>query len=87
MGGSQPASTHPDVQLALRRECSAHSAVCVVVQGAPEYVIKRCGRYFYRNKEHVMDDDFSEDMHEAYNSFGTLAERVIGHAFKVRAHP
>ena len=55
------------------------------LQGAPEIVIKKCGRYFYRGKEHVIDEDFVEDMMEAYNSFGALAERVIGHAFKV--HP
>ena len=55
----------------------------VMIKGAPEYVIKKCGRYFYRNRENVMDEDFAEDMLEAYNSFGTLAERVIGHAFKV----
>eukprot|EP00892_Ulva_mutabilis_P001291 jgi/Ulvmu1/11162/UM071_0046.1 len=55
----------------------------VLIKGAPEYVIKKCGRYFYRDHEHVLDDDFVEDMMEAYQSFGTLAERVIGHAFKV----
>lgn len=55
----------------------------VLIKGAPEYVIKKCGRYFYRDNEHVLDDDFVEDMMEAYQSFGTLAERVIGHAFKV----
>ena len=59
----------------------------VMIKGAPEYVIKKCGRYFYRNREHVMDEDFAEDMLEAYQSFGTLAERVIGHAFKVRPPP
>lgn len=30
-----------------------------------------------------MDDDFAEDMQEAYGSFGIMAERVIGHAFRV----
>lgn len=55
----------------------------VLIKGAPEYVIKKCGRYFYRDHENVLDDDFVEDMMEAYQSFGTLAERVIGHAFKV----
>jgi sodium/potassium-transporting ATPase subunit alpha len=56
----------------------------VLMKGAPEYVIKKCDRYMYRNACHVMDNEFVEDMMEAYQSFGSLAERVIGHAYKVR---
>jgi magnesium-transporting ATPase (P-type) len=59
----------------------------VMIKGAPEYVIQKCGRYFHREREVVMDDLFSEDMLEAYSSFGSLAERVIGHAFKVLSSP
>jgi sodium/potassium-transporting ATPase subunit alpha len=55
----------------------------VMIKGAPEYVLKKCGRYYHRERELVMEEGFSEDMLEAYNSFGSLAERVIGHAFKV----
>ena len=56
----------------------------VMIKGAPEYVLKKCGHYFQRGKDHVLDDDFVDDMTEAYGSFGTLAERVIGHAYKAR---
>ena len=34
-------------------------------------------------QEMDLDDDFTEDMMEAYESFGTMAERVIGHAYKI----
>jgi magnesium-transporting ATPase (P-type) len=55
----------------------------VMIKGAPEYVAKKCGRYLYRGRQTVLDEDFAEDMMEAYTSFGILAERVIGHAYKV----
>lgn len=63
------------------------SSALVMIKGAPEYVHQRCTQYFYRGASHAMDDDFTEDMMEAYQSFGTLAERVIGHAFKVVPRP
>jgi sodium/potassium-transporting ATPase subunit alpha len=55
----------------------------ILIKGAPEMVIQKCSKYF-KGGERIMDDDFKNDMFEAYGGFGTLAERVIGHAFKVR---
>ena len=34
-------------------------------------------------QEHEIDEEFKEDMTQAYQSFGVMAERVIGHAFKI----
>jgi sodium/potassium-transporting ATPase subunit alpha len=58
----------------------------LMLKGAPEYVMKKCSRYLHKDQEKPMDDEFSHEMFDAYESFGTLAERVIGHAFKVRIH-
>lgn len=57
----------------------------VMMKGAPEYVLKRCTSYLYRDGATPMNEEFLEDAMDAYESFGTLAERVIGHAYKVRA--
>jgi magnesium-transporting ATPase (P-type) len=57
----------------------------VMIKGAPEYVLKRCTSYLYRDGEMPMNEEFLEDTMDAYESFGTLAERVIGHAYKVCA--
>jgi Cation transport ATPase (P-type) len=56
----------------------------VMLKGAPEYVLKKCTHYLWRGAQHDMDEAFSEDMTDAYGSYGTLAQRVIGHAYKVR---
>jgi sodium/potassium-transporting ATPase subunit alpha len=55
----------------------------IMLKGAPEYVIKRCSRFFHRDQEKPIDEDFTQEMLDAYESFGTLAERVIGHAYRV----
>jgi sodium/potassium-transporting ATPase subunit alpha len=55
----------------------------VFIKGAPDYVIKKCGRYAYRDSEVIMDEDFQHDVMDANESFASLAERVIGHAYKV----
>lgn len=54
----------------------------VLIKGAPDYVIKKCGRYAYRGAEHVMDEDFQGDVMDANEGFASMAERVIGHAYK-----
>lgn len=43
--------------------------------------MRRPGR---RGEEHPINEDFVDDMNEAYESFGAMAERVIGHAYKAR---
>jgi magnesium-transporting ATPase (P-type) len=55
----------------------------VMIKGAPEYVLKKCTKFYHKDQEKPIDEEFSQDMFDAYESFGTLAERVIGHAYKV----
>lgn len=55
----------------------------VLIKGAPDYVIKKCGRYSYRDGEHVMDDQFLADVMDSNEGYASMAERVIGHAYKV----
>ena len=56
----------------------------VLIKGAPEYVLQRCATHWHRNAAVPINDEFMEDMNEAYSSVAGLAERVIGHAYKVR---
>lgn len=55
----------------------------VLIKGAPDYVLKKCGRYSYREGEHVMDEQFQGDVNDANEGYASMAERVIGHAYKV----
>ena len=57
----------------------------VLIKGAPDYVIKKCGRYSYRDGEQVMDDQYLGDVMDSNEGYASMAERVIGHAYKVRA--
>jgi magnesium-transporting ATPase (P-type) len=60
------------------------SRCLVMLKGAPEYIVARCTHHIYRGEEVTVDDAFLEDMTDACQSFGMLAERVIGHAYQVR---
>lgn len=50
----------------------------LVMKGAPERILDRCGSVLFQGKEIPLDDNFREYFNTAYMELGGLGERVLG---------
>lgn len=50
----------------------------LVMKGAPERILDRCGSVLMNGKEMEIDDNFREAFNAAYMELGGLGERVLG---------
>lgn len=50
----------------------------LVMKGAPEQILERCGTIFINGKERPLNDDLREAFNSAYMELGGLGERVLG---------
>jgi len=47
---------------------------------APEIIVKLCDKYMSRGKVLPIDDEFKHNFQQAYETFGSFGERVLGFA-------
>lgn len=52
----------------------------LAVKGAPDYLLKRCTKYYMNGIENQIDDFFIKKYDEANNTFALKGERVLGFA-------
>ena len=52
----------------------------LAIKGAPDYLIKRCSKYYMDGKEYLINDFFIQKFSEANSTFALKGERVLGFA-------
>jgi hypothetical protein len=52
----------------------------LMMKGAPEVIIARCSHYMRRGEIIAMDERFKSEFQQAYESFGSKGQRVLGFA-------
>ena len=50
----------------------------LVMKGAPERILERCGTYYHNGMDMPIDNRFKDAYEKAYNYLGGLGERVLG---------
>lgn len=50
----------------------------LVMKGAPERILDRCGTILMDGKEYPLDENFKDAFNSAYLELGGLGERVLG---------
>nr|CAH8866880.1 unnamed protein product [Trichobilharzia regenti] len=65
-------------QLSIHETDDDDDRLLLVMKGAPERILDRCGTILINGKEEVMDDTKREQFNTAYLELGGMGERVLG---------
>ncbi|XP_018651567.1 putative na+/k+ atpase alpha subunit [Schistosoma mansoni] len=65
-------------QLSIHETNDSDERYLLVMKGAPERILDRCGTILINGKEEVMDESMRENFNSAYLELGGMGERVLG---------
>ncbi|RTG89249.1 sodium/potassium-transporting ATPase subunit alpha [Schistosoma bovis] len=65
-------------QLSIHETNDSDDRYLLVMKGAPERILDRCGTILINGKEEVMDEAMRENFNSAYLELGGMGERVLG---------
>ncbi|CAH8866467.1 unnamed protein product [Trichobilharzia szidati] len=65
-------------QLSIHETNDGDDRYLLVMKGAPERILDRCGTILINGKEEVMDETMRENFNSAYLELGGMGERVLG---------
>ncbi|CAH8625032.1 unnamed protein product [Heterobilharzia americana] len=65
-------------QLSIHETDDSDNRLLLVMKGAPERILDRCGTILINGKEEIMDEAMRDQFNKAYLELGGMGERVLG---------